>query len=128
MFMVRIDFVNQVFFLFALLPTSGPKALCLQKSSSYKKYLFLKTLQQSCFPTVKITKCKYKGCLFHDGSTKNKSGCFYKVWPSHWLEMNKNFKTTIKRQTLNHFKYFSLFFFFISVSLYSFFFSNSVST
>lgn len=84
--------------------------------------MFLKTLQQSCFPTVKITKCKYKGCLFHVGSTKTKSGCFYKVWPSHWLEMNKNFKTTIKRQTLNHFKYFSLFFFFISVSLYSFFF------
>lgn len=71
MFMVRIDFANQVFFfLFALLPTSGPKALCLPKSSYYKKYLFLKTLQQSCFPTVKITKCKYKGCLFHVGSTK----------------------------------------------------------
>lgn len=63
----------------------------------------------------------FVSCWFH----KNKSGCFYKAWPSHWLEMNKNFKTTIKRQTLNHFKYFSLFFFWFRFLCILFFFQFS---
>lgn len=63
----------------------------------------------------------FVSCWFH----KNKSGCFYKVWPSHWLEMNKNFKTTIKRQTLNHFKYFLYFFFLFRFLCILFFFQFS---
>lgn len=95
MFMVRIDFANQVFFCSLCSPQVDQvdqKPFACKKVANIKKYLFLKTLQQSCFPTVKITKCKYKGCLFHVGSTKTSQAVYIKcgqVIGLKWIRISK---------------------------------------
>lgn len=121
MFMVGIIFTSQ-WFLVRFTPHKWTKSSWLVKKVCKSICFF--TTWQSCFPTVKTTACK-RGCLFHVVPSKTKSGCFFKVWPSHWLKMNKNFKSTIKRQLSIISNIFSLFFFFISISFYSFFFQFS---